>query len=34
MEKSFENCVAEGALSEIENLRIYKEKEIYQNYEN
>jgi len=31
MEKSFETCVAEGALSEIESLRIYEQK-IYKKY--
>jgi predicted ABC-type ATPase len=32
MGKSFETCVAEGVLSEIDNLRVYKQKKIYENY--
>jgi predicted ABC-type ATPase len=32
MEKSFDVCVAEGALSEIENIRIYKQRKIYEDH--
>ena len=34
MEKSFEDCVTEGALPEIENLRIYKEEKVYERISN
>jgi hypothetical protein len=32
MEKSFETCVAEGVLPETENLRVYRQREIYENH--
>lgn len=31
MEKSFDDCVIEGTLPEYENIRIYKENNIFEN---